>query len=304
MKTSLDHLPSPKRRELARVVEIVHEEIADAQALAGDRKRRDRLLKVVLFGSYAGDKWVDEKNVGKGYQSDYDILIVVSHDRLTDGSAWWYKAEDRMLYEPAIATPVNFIVHTLEKVNNALAEGHYFFSDIVREGIALYDLKGSSPFATPRSMTAERAFEIAEKHYDQLIVSAERALVNYQDDLDRAWMNDAAFMLHQAVERLYSCLLLVLTNYSPPTHNLKTLRRMAETLDQRLVEAWPRGRKPYDRYFELLRRAYVEARYSEDYEIGGEELDWLGDRVKALQTLTEQACQEHLDRLKAQAESP
>ena len=52
MKTSLDHLPSPKRRELARVVEIVHEEIADAQALAGDRKRRDRLLKVVLFGSY------------------------------------------------------------------------------------------------------------------------------------------------------------------------------------------------------------------------------------------------------------
>ena len=52
MKTSLDHLPSPKRRELARVVEIVHQEIADAQALAGDRERRDRLLKVVLFGSY------------------------------------------------------------------------------------------------------------------------------------------------------------------------------------------------------------------------------------------------------------
>ena len=35
-------------------------------------------------------------------------------------------------------TPVNFIVHTLQAVNDGLARGRYFFMDIARDGISLY----------------------------------------------------------------------------------------------------------------------------------------------------------------------
>ena len=54
MKTALDHLPERKQRELERVVAILHEEFEDA--LAGgsaEWKKKGRILKVILFGSYA-----------------------------------------------------------------------------------------------------------------------------------------------------------------------------------------------------------------------------------------------------------
>jgi len=70
--------------------------------------------------------------------------------------------------------------------------------------------------------------------------------------------------------------LLVLTLWSPKSHKLNFLRSQAEQLDARLVEAWPRGTKFEQRCFELLRRAYVDARYSPHYKISAEELAWLG----------------------------
>ena len=114
-------------------------------------------------------------------------------------------------------------------------------------------------------------------------------------------MNEAAFHLHQTTERLYACLLLVLTNYSPSTHNVKFLRSLAEQLAPQLIEVWPREAKHDRRCFELLKRAYVEARYSEHYKITVEELEWLGRRVQELQAMVEQICQERLTSLSAAA---
>jgi hypothetical protein len=59
----------------------------------------------------------------------------------------------------------------------------------------------------------------------------------------------------------------------------------------RLVEAWPRGTKFERRCFELLRCAYVDARYSPHYKISAEELAWLGERVTVLQGLVKRACE-------------
>ncbi len=46
--------------------------------------------------------------------------------------------------------------------------------------------------------------------------------------------------------------------------------------------------------FQLLKQAYVDARYSEHYKISQDELEWLADRVKHLQQLTETLCQEKI----------
>jgi len=105
---------------------------------------------------------------------------------------------------------------------------------------------------------------------------------------------DSAFMLHQATERAYHGLLLVLTLYSPKSHKLNFLRSQAEQLDARLVAAWPRGTKFEQRCFELLRRAYVDARYSPHYKITAEELAWLEERVTVLQELVKAICEDRL----------
>ena len=111
-------------------------------------------------------------------------------------------------------------------------------------------------------------------------------------------MNEAAFLLHQSVEHAYSALLLTLTNYGPPSHNLNFLRTLAEGRDRRLAEAWPRDQQRYRAWFNTVNEAYVKARYSQHYEISEEALRWLGQQTAILHELVETICKEHLAKLK------
>jgi hypothetical protein len=74
------------------------------------------------------------------------------------------------------------------------------------------------------------------------------------------------------------------------------LRSKAEGIDGRLIAAWPCDARIERRRFELLSRAYVEARYSSKYKITIEELEWLTERVEMLQQLVEQVCRERLEK--------
>ena len=47
--------------------------------------------------------------------------------------------------------------------------------------------------------------------------------------------------------------------------------------------------------FQLLKRACIEARYSEHYEITAEQLDWLIERVEVLQGLVKTLCREKIE---------
>jgi uncharacterized protein len=296
MKTSLDHLPASKQRELQRVVEILFAEFQDAIALGTQpHKRMGRILHVVLFGSYARGDWVDDP-VG-GYVSDYDLLVVVNHDHLTDVVDYWAKAEDHLLRELTIShrltAPVNFIVHTLADVNNQLGLGRPFFTDILRDGVSLYELAGN-PFVQPQPLTADDALAEARGHFDYWLPMSAHAMQLADTSIKNRVLRDAAFMLHQAAERAYHGLLLILSSYSPKSHNVKFLRSMAEDKDRRLIDAWPRTTKLDRRRFELLKRAYVEARYSPHYEVTPEELTWLAERIAVLLDLIKTACEERL----------
>ncbi|MGX8273994.1 hypothetical protein ACWQV9_15035 [Brevundimonas diminuta] len=66
-----------------------------------------------------------------------------------------------------------------------------------------------------------------------------------------------------------------------------------------LSNAWPRELKADRRRFELLKRAYVEARYSDQYDVSAEDLHWLTERVKRLRDLVDQTCGERIKALKA-----
>ena len=61
-----------------------------------------------------------------------------------------------------------------------------------------------------------------------------------------------------------------------------------------MIAAWPRDTKFNQRCFELLRRAYVDARYSPHYKITSEELAWLIERVAVLRDLVRTACDQRL----------
>jgi predicted transcriptional regulator len=55
------------------------------------------------------------------------------------------------------------------------------------------------------------------------------------------------------------------------------------------------------RCFELLRAAYVKARYSQHYKITAEELRWLQERISVLQGVVEEICQARIAQLSLKA---
>lgn len=300
MKNDVDHLPTEQQEELARSTQILMDEFAVAISRATQPwKKNGKVRKIVLFGSYARGDWVDEPE--NGYQSDYDLLIIVSHADLTDIADYWYVAEDKILRDAAIARPVNIIVHTLEEVNRSLSRGEYFWVDIARDGVVLYDLPGSE-LATPMPLTASDAYEMASSYFAGWSTKVNDALEIADFCIEKRKYNDAAFTLHQAAERAYTCFLLVRSQYVPRSHNLKFLRSLAEDRDTRLVEAWPRATKLDRRRFELTKRAYVEARYSAAYAIDSDDLQAIRLAVTILRDTVETVSREWLDGLRQKAD--
>src|SRR3954471_3541107 len=224
MRTDLDHLPPAKQRELERVLQILFEEFDEARSLATqDWKKKGRILKIILYGSYARGGWVDEPHTAKGYQSDFDLLIIVNDDRLTDRVDYWAKAEERLNRELAITktlrTPVNFIVHSLHEVNDGLAHGRFFFMDVRRDGIAIYQ-SDDTAFAEPKPKTPDQALAMAKEYFEEWYPSAARFKKASEFLASEDGPREAAFNVHQATERLYHCVLLVCTFYTPHVHNL------------------------------------------------------------------------------------
>jgi len=290
MNNNLEHLPTSRQENLSHIVTILRDELEQVTGFATGKKKHGKLLKIILFGSYATGKWVNDP--AHGYVSDYDILVIVNQSELVEEYKIWHTAEDRIALR--VRQPLNILVHTLKEVNHALAKGQYFFTDIKREGIVLYE-SDKRELTEAGNLTAEEYKVIAEKHYAQWFESANEFFDTFYDDLKKERFKKSAFELHQATERFYACLLLVLTNYKPNTHNLKQLNALAILHNERIAEVFPQDTKPHRRRFQLLKKAYVDARYSAQYKISQEELQWLAERVQYLQQLTKQLCKEKID---------
>lgn len=239
MLDQLTHLPDKKRRELQRAAQILFDEFEEAlKTKLSDKAKRGRILKLILFGSYARDDWVEDRKTG--YLSDYDLLVIVNYDNFAEQYESWEKAAERFVQELTIthrlSTPVNFIVHTLQDVNNQLVQGRPFFVDIARDGLVLYEVQGF-PLASPKTLAPEEARAEAKRHFDQWFPKAQKRYHLASLAIDQGYSDEAAFELHQAAEHLYHCVLLVRTLYSPKLHRLDKLRSQAEGIDSRLVEA-------------------------------------------------------------------
>ncbi|QTC90330.1 nucleotidyltransferase and HEPN domain-containing protein [Brevundimonas goettingensis] len=302
MKRDIDHLPDKQQAELARIRTTLLTEF-DASIAGGTQtwRKHGKILKIILFGSYARNDWVDEPE--NGYLSDFDLLIIVSNEKLTDIADYWYVAEDKILHDAAIGRTVNIIVHDLAEVNAAIGRGEYFWTDIVRDGVVLYELPGH-PLATPQPLSRIDALAMADRYFAAKQVDLNSWLEDAERWLERSAegvhaRKRAAFHLHQAVETAYICILLVHTFYFPRSHNIKFLRSLAEDVDKTLVQAWPRATKHDRRLFETLKRAYVEARYSDQYDLPEHELRALYDAAQGLAVLVERSSKARLAAIRA-----
>jgi HEPN domain-containing protein/predicted nucleotidyltransferase len=261
MKTSLDHLPEDKRAQITAVAALL-----TASAPIG---------KLILFGSYARGDWVEDLTTH--YISDFDFLVIVATKAEADDTALW----DRLYQEARALTgriPVTLLVHDIKHVNTEIRVGQYFFSDIVNEGVLLHDAARFT-LARPKALNAEERLKLAEQYFAYWFQSASEFWRGAGDYAARGLGPHAAFLLHQAAERYFHAALLVFTGYKPKTHNLAELAEKTASLHAALEGALPRELPDDKHLFDLLRRAYIEARYSMKYRVTAEELVGMRERV-------------------------
>jgi uncharacterized protein len=288
MKTDFTHLPSQKQAELKAIVAALIPRYAEIEM-------------IILFGSYARGNFVEDKYVEKGttyeYKSDYDLLIVLSKNGQANSDTFVQSVSGK-LDELKLATPVHPIFHGIEFVNLELQEGNYFFADIKKEGILLFNTSRYQ-LAEKRDLSPVEMQKRAQADFDYWFKSANMFFEDFSANFfkgenDPDYYKKAAFELHQATERYYGAVQLVFTGYKPKTHDLEILAQLAKSQNLEFDKVFLKATVQERQRFSLLKKAYVDARYKADYKISKEDLAYLSERVQLMRLLTEKICVEKI----------
>jgi uncharacterized protein len=289
LKTGINHLSTNRQSEIQEITDVI--------------RQRFPTEMIILYGSFARGDWVDDRYTENGtiyeYKSDYDILVVVDTEILAirkESNNHW---QNKLRRDTVLETSLNVIFHGIEYLNSEIENGNYFFVDILKEGIMLYD-SGKFNLSAPKQLKSADRKHKAEIYFEKWFENAEMFYLNFEANFERGksntkYFNLAIFMLHQAAERFYACMILVFTDYKPKTHDLEKLDRQACKLDCRFKTIFPHTTEGEERLFQLLKRAYIDSRYTLDYKVTQEDLEYLSDRVKKLRDLTELACKEKIE---------
>ena len=236
---------------------------------------------IILFGSYARgdfvDKHYEEDGILHHAQSDIDILIIVEAEHQATKVERSNPLKKQL--EQAINAPVNFIAHDIDFVNKRLRKAQYFFSDIVKEGVCLYD-SGKHTLAESVELSPAERKNLAEEDFDGWFTGGDEFFDTYEFCFEKGRYKRAAFQLHQATEFYYNTFLLVFTRYLPNTNDLDKLRKRVHSIDPSFISIFPQDNDEHKRCFELLCEAYVRGRYKPSYSITKNELEWLADKVE------------------------
>lgn len=288
MKTSINYLPEQKRDELRRIVKCVLEVLPGCEM-------------IILYGSYARNTYVDydqriEYGIRTCFMSDYDILVVtntrfqrhvISHilSKATDN---YYKGMNRNE-----STTVQFIDESIDDLNKAIDKNRYFYTDIKREGIMLYN-SGRYKLARRRKQNYREIKELAEEYYNERFERGNEFLLGAIFYNEQGLHKMASFNLHQACENYYNSIILTFTLYSPKEHSLIKLSARVKTHSLESSKAFPRNTEEEKRLFDLLQDAYVQARYSLHFRITQEDIEALIPKVELLRDIARQCCEERI----------
>jgi uncharacterized protein len=288
MRTTLPQRSEHMAERLAAITGVIHELVGDDLAM------------LVLFGSYARGNFVNDRyvedNIVYTYESDFDLLVV-SEDRAhatMDGEFRLCDAIGRRLRRLGLDRPSStVIVEDIEHLNKDIQRGNYFFTDIKKEGVVLFN-NDRHTLAEACPLAPAEYQKYASEDFEHWFPSACEFYVQYGCAFERQQYNIAAFELHQATERFFNAIVLTFTRYKPKTHDIEKLDHQASDLHPEFFKVFPRATEQQKHCFDLLKNAYIDARYKRDYVITKEELEYLASRVRKLQELTKQICEEKI----------
>lgn len=289
MKKSIKHLPRKTQRELDTLVELIVQSIPSCQM-------------IILFGSYARGGYViwDETitdGIRETYQSDYDILVAVNtpntefiEQKLNEKTTAKYNT---LFKEARHVTPPEFIVENINYLNKQLSKSQYFYTDIIKEGIKLYDTT-SYKIAKPQKLSYRERLTLATDYFEDNSQKANQFFKLGGYCLQDGDYVTGSFQIHQACEHYYKTIFLVHDLYRPKYHKLDKLCSRAKRFSREVSSFFPLHTEFEKHCFDLLKRAYIEARYNRHFVVTKEELAYMIGRVERIKEVTERVCKDKL----------
>lgn len=285
MNSSISHLPKEVQEKLQRLILCIRNEVPDTQY-------------IILYGSYARGDYVDyDQRVEYGlrtcYQSDFDIVVLTPKIGMTQNSIYRLLRKASLKYAQGYADPkvppVEFLAEYVEDFNESIKEGRYFYTDIVKEGIILYN-SGKYDIEPLRELDYAQILEVSKRYYEAKFTKAETRFDVAQYLYTKQKFEDASFDLHQATENYLIAIILTASLYSEKTHNVFEMLQMTKLFTTNAIEIFHTDTEEGDRLLKLLQSAYIQSRYNKDFVVTKDDLDKLFEMVECLRVVTEKFC--------------
>ena len=287
MKKSIAFLPKKNREDLKYLVELILDKIPVCEM-------------IILYGSYARGTYVsyderEEFGIPTSFKSDYDILVI--------NSAWSYdKIENKLasvrnIYDRrgdhTFQLPVQFIHDSIKKVNEDLKYSRYFYTELKRDGIMLYN-RGKNKLARRKPLKFGEIKKQGEEYFGEKYAKArlfmEQAVFMY----DKEEYVMSSFNLHQACENLFNAIMLTFTLKNDKEHNLEELFKASRGYAPELIRVFPVGDEEEERLFKILVCSYIEARYNPEFKVSREDVEDLMVKVEKFEEVTKQVCERRI----------
>ncbi len=287
MKRTIRFLPPRKRQDLQQLAELIRENVKQVEM-------------IILFGSYAKNKYVDyDQRVEFGtptyYMSDYDIVILTRKPIGAIESSLYEKIKDKFFENKnrPFHTHPQFVNYGIDEFNYALSKAHYFETEIKRDGVVLFD-SGTYKLARRRKLDYTEIRDRAQKYFDDKFGRAMSFLIDVPHPANRSDYKQASFYLHQSTENLLRTIPMVFILYGHKSHNLSELMNVVKKYTTEIFEVFPRDTPEEKRLFDLLQRAYIESRYNPDFEVAKEDIDALIPKVERLRNIVDTVCRDRI----------
>lgn len=285
MKNSIAYLPKDKQEELGFLVKEV---------LA----RLPQTAYIILFGSYARGNYVrrgiriEDGGIPTVKISDYDILVITSDINSKRAETILDNVEDIFFSGKDFDrdTPVQFINYDIKVFNKYTEEGRYFYTQIKKEGVILYN-SGKYKLARRRKLNFDEIREQAQEYFTEKFQSANEFLLGAEFYFSQNIYKKAAFNLHQACENYYYAIRLSFTLRNNKQHNLSKLSASVKKYSEDLKTVFPQDTPEEKRLFTLLKAAYVDARYNSHFVVTREDIEVLVPKVELLRDITKKICE-------------
>lgn len=266
LNRTLDHVPDDIRQELERAVPWLLENTQVPIAM------------VILFGSYARGDFVNdvrynEDGMKSEYHSDVDVLVIQHGKGTTSQEKKLKKLLDTLKANPDFQSPFHLIAENEGRFTSALKKGEYFYLDVIKEGIVLFDDGLEIP--NPQVLKPEQRRELSIRYFEKFFDKASAFQTNFEFNYQNNRLQLAIYNLHQTCEHLFATYLAVRTLYRPRTHDLYKLRAEVKKLDRQIESIFPTQSDTDGKDFGFFSSAYVDARYLLEYHVDPERLDKL-----------------------------